>query len=108
MSSLLPPWTGWRSLNSNSPKPGRSRPQMKREWFVPEELPQLLAEQVYVPVSREEAQDAHVEAEIISRRIGGVVKVGPIRFEVGDNWVTVGYQFRWESFAPGDRAPAQN
>jgi len=73
----------------------------KREWTVPEDLRELLAQGVYVPVDREAVKDAEIEVEIIKHRLGGVVKSAPIRVKANDQWIVVGHSYQWESFAPG-------
>lgn len=73
----------------------------KREWTVPEDLAERMAQGVYVPVDREEVREAEIEAEIIKHRLGGVVKSAPIRVKVDGRWLVVGHQYQWESFAPG-------
>lgn len=73
----------------------------KREWTVPEDLADLLAAGIYERVSRELVQEAHFEHEVITRRVGGVIKTAPFRAKVRGQWLVVGYQCQWESFVPG-------
>jgi hypothetical protein len=73
----------------------------KRAWTVPDDLPEH--DGIY-PIDRNHAAEAFVEAETILARLGGVMMIAPVRTEVGPGrWVTRGYTFRHESFAPAER-----
>lgn len=71
----------------------------KREWVVPE-YTRTDDDGYPLAVDREEALQAFVEAETLLYRIGGVLMVAPVRMDLGDRWLTTGYQFRHESYAP--------
>lgn len=74
----------------------------KRQWTVPEHLPELGDE--VIPVDRDEAARAFLEAEVIMQRLGGSMQIAPIRTEVSDNrWITRGYAFRHVPYVPAER-----
>lgn len=53
-------------------------------------------------VFREDARQAHLEAEAIGDKLGGAFMIVPERMEVAPgDWRTVAWHFRWTSFVPG-------
>ncbi|MGZ6031733.1 MAG: hypothetical protein ACXWNS_08255 [Isosphaeraceae bacterium] len=75
----------------------------KRQWTVPEDLPEH-GDDIY-PIDRQEAQQAFLEAEAITQRLGGSLQIAPIRTEVSDGrWITRGYAFRHVPYVPAERA----
>lgn len=55
---------------------------------------------------RDAAQAAMLEVEAIGDRIGGYFYAVPGRAQLGDEWVTVKWDFRWTSFVPAPQAAA--
>jgi hypothetical protein len=75
---------------------------VKRDWTVPIDLPERAADgPPYTPVDPSEAQQAFVDCEAMLRHLGGTLLIAPHRAEVSpDRWITLGYQFRHESYVP--------
>lgn len=49
-----------------------------------------------------------VEWAAVLRRVGGIVSCAAIRREIApDHYVTVGFKFKWDSFAPTERLPRE-
>jgi hypothetical protein len=76
--------------------------EKKREWTVPEDVRDQFRHQQFAPLTEEDIDRGYMQAGVIQYRIGGTVKVAPIRVEhAPTQWVTIGLSFLWESFAPG-------
>jgi hypothetical protein len=72
----------------------------QREWTVPADLNQRIANRDLYPLDETETQQAFFEAASIAHRVGGVVRSATLRAELHpDRWATVGYYFLWESYA---------
>jgi hypothetical protein len=78
----------------------------KRQWTVPEHLPEL-GEEV-IPVDRNEAREAFLELEAIGQRLGGSFQIAPIRTEVSPNrWITRGWAFRHVPYVPAEKLASE-
>ncbi len=74
---------------------------MRRRWIVDEQ-------NEYGDLDREVVQQALVDAEALLHQVGGSLSVVAIRHEVGkDMFVTQGYVFQWDSFAPAQRQSSE-
>jgi hypothetical protein len=82
---------------------------VKRDWNVPIDLPERVQEYgangQIDPVDRGEAQQAFIDAETHLRDLGGGLIVQAVRVPFAEGrYVTVGYQFRHDSFVPAVQA----
>lgn len=76
--------------------------EKRREWTVPEDVRDQFRHQQFLPLTEDDIDRGYMQAGIIQYRIGGTVKVAPVRVEhTPGQWVTIGLSFLWESFAPG-------
>lgn len=74
---------------------GRQQRGIRREWTV--------ARDDYASDAdfRAEVQQSLLDLDAIGARLGGTLAQLPVRVHAGDSeFVTVGWRFRWESYAP--------
>lgn len=82
---------------------------VKRDWNVPIDLPERIANHDYAPVDRAEAQQAFIDAETHLRDLGGGLIVQAVRVPFAKGrYLTVGYQFRHDSYVPAIQQPETN
>lgn len=82
---------------------------VKRDWNVPIDLPERIQVQDFTPIDRGEAQQAFIDAETHLRDLGGGLIVQAVRVPFAEGrYLTVGYQFRHDSYVPAVPKPDEN